>query len=579
MKHIVFILSAFIFVQVNGQNNIIVTNSQAKNVLQVNYNPNAYKASNVISNPKQIAQEILNEVNADSLKELITTLATFKNRNSGADTLSNTQGIGAARRWIYSKFEQFSLENEQRLIPTYLQFDQNICGIGQHRNVMAVLPGTDTMSKEVIIIEGHFDSRCAGACDTACVAQGIEDNATGTALIMELARVMSKYSYKNSIVFVATTAEEQGLLGASALARYCFENGIKVKAVLNNDVIGGVVCGKTSSEPSCPCENDVDSTSVRLFSFGGFNSKWKQLARYLKLQYMEEVLPITKVPMKLTIMTLEDRVGRGGDHIPFRQNGFASMRFTSANEHGNAASSLPDYMDRQHSSDDILGIDTDNDQIIDSFFVDFNYLARNAVINGVGASMIALAPQTPDLNLSVFHGRRLVVEITNQTQHSTYRVAVRSETNDWDSVYTTTKLLDTFYPPDKATYFVSVASVDGNGVESLFSREVTANATYNENITNKGNSTIELLQNRPNPFDLATIISVKSNALIQYKSAYILIRDIQGKEVQKLPISLNKEINEVAFSYDYGQQGVYSYSYSLIIDGKVHSTKQMIFAN
>jgi len=576
MKYIIYAVMVLICLNTKAQNNSVLTNKVAENILLGNYNPASYKPSISISNPKQIAQSINDDVSADSLKALIIQLASFKNRNSGADTLSNIHGMGAARRWVHSKFEQFSKENENRLIPSYLQFDQDICGIGQHRNVMAILPGSDTSLKEVVIIEGHLDSRCAGACDTGCVAEGIEDNATGVALVMELARVMSKNSYKSTIVFVATTAEEQGLLGASALARYCYVNGINVKAVLNNDVIGGIICGKTSSEPSCPCENDVDSTSVRLFSFGGFNSKWKQLARYLKLQYQEELLPLVKVPMQLTVMTLEDRIGRGGDHIPFRQNGFASMRFTSANEHGNAASSLPDYMDRQHSSGDILGVDTDNDQIIDSFFVDFNYLARNATINGVGASMIALGPQTPDLSLSVFHGRRLVVQITNQTQYATYRVAVRSETNDWDSVYSTNQLLDTFYPPDKSTYFVSVAAVDANGVESLFSREVTANATYNGTIKPENNG-LELLQNKPNPFDLATTIAVKSNGLTKYKNAYILIRDIQGKEVQKLPITLNKEINEVAFTYDYGKQGIYTYS--LIIDGKVHSSKQMVFAN
>ena len=93
----------------------------------------------------------------------------------------------------------------------------------------------------------------------------------------------------------------------------------------------------TSSPPSCPGLDDVDSTQVRLFSYGGFNSKSKQLSRYLKLQYQEELESMVSVPMQLTIMSGEDRVGRGGDHIPFRQDGFAAMRFCSANEHGNAS--------------------------------------------------------------------------------------------------------------------------------------------------------------------------------------------------------------------------------------------------
>ncbi|MDB4347361.1 M28 family peptidase [Bacteroidia bacterium] len=576
MKKLFLFLLLPSFIGLQAQTNIQVINIEADQILKGNYSPANYQPSNVVNDPHVIAAEINQRVNADSLKNYIIKLASFQNRNTGADTVSNVTGMGAARRWVHAKFGAFGVANENRLIPAYLQFDQDICGMGQHRNVLGVLPGSDTSSKEVIVIEGHLDSRCGTGCDINCKAEGVEDNATGTALVIELARVMSKYTYKNTIVFMATTGEEQGLLGANAFARYSFDQKIKIKAVLNNDVIGGVICGKTSSEPSCPCEDDVDSTQVRLFSFGGFNSKWKQLARFLKLQYQEELLPNVKVPMQLTIMTLEDRQGRGGDHIPFRRNGFASMRFTSANEHGNVDVTDPDYTDRQHTSDDILGVDTDNDNIIDSFFVDFNYLARNAVINGVGASMAALGPKTPDLNLSVFHGRRLIVEITDQTQYQTYRVAVRSETNDWDSVYTTNQLLDTFYPPDRSIYIVSVASVDGNGVESLFSREITANPTYIQKLQQENRGLI-LLQNQPNPFDLATTLSVKSDGTIQYKTAYILIRDVQGKEVKRMSIGLENEMNEVVFTYPYGKRGVYTYS--LVIDGKVHSAKQMIFAN
>jgi len=576
MKSLLYSLLFLGTLGAQAQTNIRITSLEADQALKGKYNPANYQASNVISDHKLISAEINQRVNADSLKLFIQILASYSNRNTGSDTVSNNIGIGAARRWIYATFARYSAQNENRLIPAYLQFDQDICGMGQHRNVLGVLPGSDTSSKEVIVIEGHMDSRCGTACDVNCKAEGVEDNATGTALVIELARVMSKYSYKNTIVFMATTGEEQGLLGANAFARYSFDQKVKVKAVLNNDVIGGVICGKTSSEPSCPCEDDIDSTQVRLFSFGGFNSKWKQLARFLKLEYQEELIPLVEVPMQLTIMTPEDRTGRGGDHIPFRRNGFASMRFTSANEHGNAGAALPDYEDRQHTSDDILGVDTDNDQIIDSFFVDFNYLARNAVINGVGASMAALGPQTPDLNLSVFHGRRLVVEITDQTQYNTYRVAVRSETNDWDSVYTTHQLLDTFYPPDQSIYIVSVASVDVNGIESLFSREITANATGIRPL--EGNETgLRLLQNKPNPFDLATTIGIANSGIQKFDQAEIVIRDVQGKMVKRLAIGLDKGINEVTFNYGYGKLGVYSYS--LVADGKIIETKQMIFAN
>jgi hypothetical protein len=559
-----------------AQTNILFTSAEVDQIVKGNYNPTLYQATQVITDHQQIIGQLNERVDADSLKAYVIKLAAFKNRNTGADTVSQTEGMGATRRWIHSKFQEFSDLNEGRLRPAYLQFDMDICGMGQHRNVVGVLPGSDTSIKEVIIIEGHMDSRCDGGCDINCLAEGVEDNASGTALVIELARVMSKYSFKRTIVFMATTGEEQGLHGATAFARYCFNNKIKVKATLNNDVIGGVICGKTSSEPSCPGENEVDSTQVRLFSYGGFNSSWKQLARYLKLQYQEELLPIVVVPMELTIMTLEDRIGRGGDHIPFRRNGFASVRFTSAHEHGNVNVSDPNYTDRQHTSDDVLGVDTNNDGKIDSFFVDFNYLARNAVINATGATSIAQGPNTPNLELSTFHGRRLVVQITGQTQYKSYKVAIRSQTNDWDTIFTTEQLLDTFYPKDQDVYIVSVASVNDEGIESLFSREVMHNATGVIALQSKY-SGLTLLQNKPNPFDMATTIGVANSGALKYETAVIEIRDVQGKLVKRIPLSLDNKLNEVVFNHGYGNMG--TYLYSLKVDGEVVATKRMIFAN
>jgi hypothetical protein len=192
--------------------------------------------------------------------------------------------------------------------------------------------------------------------------------------------------------------------------------------VFNNDVIGGIICGQTSSPPGCPGLNNIDSTHVRLFSQGDFSSFNKGLARFVKLEYKEMILPYAAVPMGIHIMSDEDRIGRGGDHIPFRQNGFASIRYTSANEHGDANVASPTYSDRQHTSSDILGIDTDGDLAPDSFFVDFNYLTRNAVINGSAAAMAAIGPKTPDFMLTTNGQNGMVVQITQQTGYPAYRI-------------------------------------------------------------------------------------------------------------------------------------------------------------
>jgi Peptidase family M28 len=562
-----------------AQTNISITNATAEQIMLGNYDPATYASTTVIDDHDAIIQGIQGEINADSLKTYILQLATFDNRNTGSDTVSASNGIGAARRWGYQKFQQFSAENDNRLEVSYLQFDQLICGQPQHRNVFAVLPGTDTSDNKVIVFEGHLDSRCQGLCDTACVAQGIEDNASGSALVLELARTMSKYTFKNTIVFMLTIGEEQGLYGANAFSLHASNIGADIEAVFNNDVIGGIICGQTSSGPSCPGLNDIDSTQVRFFSFGSFNSPHKQLARFVKLEYQEELTGLVTVPMLLTIMNNEDRIGRGGDHIPFRQDGYTAMRFTSANEHGDASNG-GGYTDRQHTEDDILGVDTSGNLVIDSFFVDFNYLARNAVINGVGGAMAAIGPKQPDFDIAGYNttGPEIQIFITDQMQYSKYRVAIRSTSNDWDSVYTINGTFGVIYPPVQTTYYVSVASVDEFDIESLFSKEILLSYSLlglEELAVNA--SPFELLQNKPNPFDETTTISVRKVKDFDYQKAFIVIRDIQGKEVKRLPINLNQEVNEVVYEHGYGQVGVFIYA--LEIDGNEVSNKRMIFAN
>ncbi|TNF47857.1 MAG: M28 family peptidase [Bacteroidetes bacterium] len=577
-RHLLLLLFLIPLGTLLAQTNLTVTNAVADQVIKGNFDPLQFSSTNTVSDHQQMIQYLQNSIEPDSLKAYIVKMATFHNRNTGSDTLSTTTGIGAARRWAYGKFEQFSSASENRLIPSYFQFDQTICSVTQHRNIIAVLPGSDVQDHEVIIIEGHIDSRCESSCDITCQAHGIEDNASGSALVLELARVMSTFSYPKTIVFMLTIGEEQGLYGANAFALYCQTNTIPVKAVLNNDVIGGIICGNTSSAPSCPGVDDIDSTQVRIFSYGGFNSPHKQLARFTKLQYKEELLPYVNVPMLISIMTPEDRSGRSGDHVPFRQKSFTSCRFTSANEHGNASNGAG-YVDRQHTTNDILGVDTNADLEIDSFFVDFNYLARNAAINGTAAIVAAKGPKQPDFSVATLAGPTIIIEITDQTQYANYRVGLRTLTNDWDSVYTINGILDTIYPPQASNYIVSVASVDEFGMESLFSKEINISDAQlsTEELSMNLDFPIQLLQNKPNPFDEATIIGVYVNGTFTYKKAWIQIEDEMGKELERIPITLHAEINEIQYEHGYGKTG--TFIYSLIVDDIRIDSKRMVFAN
>lgn len=572
MQRTILIISTLLFsISLFGQTNILVTNPMADKVLKGDFSPNDFQQATVIDNPQEIILGLQNQVNPDSLYRYLEVLVSFENRNTGSDTVSTTRGFGAARRWANSKFQEFSAENENRLIPTYLQFDLSSCGMDQHRNAMAVLPGTDVDNHKVIIIEAHMDSRCETECDIDCLAEGAEDNATGTALVIELARIMSQYSFKNTMVFVLTTGEEQGLLGARALADYCLEEDIPIKGVFNNDVIGGVICGETSSPPSCPFEGHIDSTQVRLFAAGN-NRQW---TRWIKLQYEEELLPIVTVPMEVKLMSSEDRTGRGGDHIPFRENGFTAMRFTSANEHGNANVSDLDYHDRQHSDADILGIDTDGDGELDSLFVDLNYLARNTVINGMSMTAAGQGVLVPEFTATQTDSV-VTVMIDDSENYDHYRVAVRSLISLEHDTLMTFQGGSTFtFTTNERFFFVSVAATNEFGIESCFTNEIRPTAVSSvDPALNAFDNSLFLYQNQPNPFNNGTWITYDIRNSMDYKEGQFFVKDLTGKNIHSRKAQLTVGVHEIYYRNNNLPNGIYIYG--IESKGKILVQKRMV---
>lgn len=568
---------SLIYIPCHGQLNIQFTNPLADEIINGNYDPEDYIPDLIIDQSQEIIDHLLDNVSADQLKENLIEMEQFRTRNTASDTTISGSGIGAARDWAHKKFESYNQENSNRLVVSYLEFSRGICNVIEHRNIVALLPGIGEQKEELIIIEGHFDSRCGESCDIDCVAQGMEDNASGSALVLELARTMSQLTFNRTVMFMLTVGEEQGLHGADAMADYCVDNNVPVRAVYNNDVIGGVLCGETASPPGCPSLNHVDSINVRLYSFGVTNSFHKGLARFTKLQYHENLRDLMEVKPIINIMSAEDRIGRGGDHIPFRQNDFTAIRFTSANEHGDADVHTG-YTDRQHTTDDILGIDTNNDSEIDSFFVDFNYLQRNALLNGNAAAMSALGPQTPELTSMEPTYGGFTVTIDDPHDYNHYRVGIRTESNDFDTIYTTNEKVSsiTDLDLDSDLYFISVASVDENGIESQFSNELFNLTSSVENINSE--SKIELLQNRPNPFDDRTSIAVLVKEPITYKTASIEVIKPFGTIIYKTDIELIDGMNEIWYEHQNHHFSPGVLYYRLMIDGKHVQTKSMVYA-
>ncbi len=572
------ILCSLLYIPAHTQTDIMFTNQLAEDIVLGNYDVDDYTPANPIQEPTEVVDYLLDNVSAISLKDYLIEMQQFNTRNTASDTTINGSGIGAARDWAHKKFESFNEDNGNRLIVSYLQFNRFICGVEQHRNIVAILPGVGEEKEELVIVEAHFDSRCEVLCNVDCTALGMEDNASGSGLVLEMARVMSNLTFDRTVMFMLTIGEEQGLFGADAMADYCRINEVPVHAVINNDVIGGVLCGETASPPGCPGLNDIDSINVRLYSNGTFNSKSKGLARFTKLEYHENMRDLMDIKPIINIMSSEDRVGRGGDHIPFREKGYAAIRFTSANEHGDAGIH-PEYADRQHSVDDILGVDTDGDSEIDSFFVDFNYLKRNSLLNGNAAAMAAAGPQIPVLLAYEVGPGEITVTIEDDQDYNNYKVGLRSTTNDFDTILTTTQKVTTFTIDLSGDIsYASVATIDENDIESLFSNERFIIPVSSTNEIASINQKLELLQNRPNPFDDQTSIGVVVHEPINYKTAHIEVIKPYGSIIYKTPIELNQGMNEIYYNHSYHHFSSGTLYYRLMIDGKHVQTKAMLYA-
>ncbi|WP_194777886.1 M28 family peptidase [Pararhodonellum marinum] len=345
-------------------------------------------------NPSQSDQrmyDIIAAVSADNLENDIRILAGFGTRNTFSDTLSDTRGIGAARRWIKAEFDQIS-EECGGCLEVFYQKDY-VTKAENTRvpkdawvvNVVAIQRGTENPD-HYIIMSGDIDSRASDTMDYEIDAPGANDNASGMAGAIEAARVLSKYKFKNSIVYAGLSGEEQGLFGGAGLAKYAKENGWNILGVLNNDMIGniegvdGVIDNRTFrifSEPVPPTETERER-NMRRFYGGEVDGTSRQLARYVHRQtltYMPEMNPMMVYRL--------DRFGRGGHHRPFNDLGFPGIRIMEAHENYN----------RQHQDIRVEnGIEYGD--VIEG--VNFEYAKKLTAVNAITLAGLAWAPLPPE---------------------------------------------------------------------------------------------------------------------------------------------------------------------------------------
>jgi hypothetical protein len=368
---------------------------------------------------------IVHEISPQRIHAYVDKLVGFGTRHTMSETESDTRGIGAARRWIKAELERcgagrLDVQFQSHVHPVAARISRPT----EIVNVVATLPGTQAASKDrYYVVSGHYDSRVTDVMNATADAPGADDDASGTAAVIEMACVMARHKFDASLVFMTVAAEEQGLYGSGDYAAKAKAAGMYIAGMLNNDIIGS----------SHDDHGKVDNAEVRLFAegvppvkettaalrtllqTGGENdSITRQLARHVK-ETGERYVP----GFKVNIIYRRDRYLRGGDHSPFLDAGYAAVRFTEPHE---------DF-DHQHQD-----LRTEHGKRIGDLpeYVDPDYVAQVARVNAASLASLALAPAAPrDVNVktaNLDNGTDLVWTANTEPDLAGYRIVWRDTT-------------------------------------------------------------------------------------------------------------------------------------------------------
>ncbi|MEE9166727.1 MAG: M28 family peptidase [Candidatus Neomarinimicrobiota bacterium] len=446
---------------------IFVTSIITGTIIRVPQHPlkNAYTfQSQLPLNP--LIEEMVNMVSEDELLNNLESLVGFHTRHTSSDTSSTDTGIGAARNFILSSFEEYRQAGGGSLEASFFVFPATVCEVvnSAHKNVLATIPGISTPER-VFMASGHMDNRPIDICDFTSFAPGANDDGSGTVVSMELARIFSHFtdSFESTVILMTVTGEDEGLYGSTAYADWALENDLGINGMITNDVVGNI---EGCVDPECPTGEEIiiDSTSVRHFSGDPSTSTSRQLSRYMKLKAERYV---NDVDWTVNLIPSIDRPGRGGDHMPFYNNGYPAVRFTEPHEYGDGSG----LNGRQHNETDLVE------------FMDMPYLARIVKTNIAGLASLAMAPDRPKDLVAEDPGTGTQILMTwpftqSEADFSGYRVAYRSTYpeeslfyNDIIDVGNVNQYTLSGLKPNVSLY-VSVSAYDTSGNESVFSDEV-----------------------------------------------------------------------------------------------------------
>ncbi len=409
--------------------------------------------------------EMLSAISVDTLEKNIYKLASFGTRHTLSETESDTFGIGAARNWIKQEMQRYSENSGDRLRVEFHSFNQEPVGRIPEPveivNVIATLPGSDPNDDRYFVVSGHYDSRATNVMDAESLAPGANDDASGTAVVMEMARVMSQYEFPATIVFMAVAGEEQGLLGAARWAEEAAEADLDIAGMITNDIVGNHAAEDSKlSDPfkirlfaeGIPPKRELDRNTLRYIQTGGESDMpTRQLARTIK-EVSESYIP----EMDVWLIYRLDRYLRGGDHRPFLRHGYPAVRFSEPHE------------EFRHQHQDVR--EEDGVQYGDlPEFVDYPYVARVTQVNVASIANLARSPMPPQnvgMNVSrLENDTRLRWEKSPSNNVNGYEVLWRETTSPvWqyrefvgDATYYTAELVS------KDNYIFGVRAVSKGG--------------------------------------------------------------------------------------------------------------------
>jgi Peptidase family M28 len=409
----------------------------------------------------------LTRISAQRIQADIEKLVSFQTRLTlsaqDPDSIKAGHGIGAAREWIKAEFESYSRACGGCLAVKSDSFTENpadrIPKPTVITNVYAVLKGTDAESaRRIVLVTGHYDSRNSDTLDVSGIAPGANDDASGTAVSLECARVLSQMKFPATIIFLTVAGEEQGLNGSRHFARMARDQNWDIEAVLNNDIVGGdrsprqdpgIVRVFSEGVPAAATETEL--RQVRNLSSESDSSS-RQLARYIA-----EVSRTYQTAARPLLVFRLDRYLRGGDHYSFNQQGYAAVRFTEYRE---------DY-NHQHQN-----VRTENGIEYGDLpkFVNFDYVANVARVNAATLASLASAPAPPA------RVRLLTKDLENDSTltwdaspgSASYEILWRDTTSpEWEHAQPVGNVARTTLPLSKDNVIFAVRAVDAAGHRSL----------------------------------------------------------------------------------------------------------------